>query len=70
MILLARSEIERSMIRATAMTEARSRNQMGQPAAWMIANNAFPYRYFGCFAADCKAKHLAAASFRSAAIAL
>jgi hypothetical protein len=35
------------MIRATAMTEARSRNQIGQPAAWMIANNAFPYRYFG-----------------------
>jgi hypothetical protein len=20
---------------------------MGQPAAWTIANNAFPYRYFG-----------------------
>jgi hypothetical protein len=33
----------------------------------MIANNAFPYRYFGCFAADCKAKHRAAASFRDAA---
>jgi hypothetical protein len=28
----------------------------------MIANNAFPYRYFGCFAADCKAKHRAAAN--------
>jgi hypothetical protein len=34
----------------------------------MIANNAFPYRYFGCFAADCKAKRRAAASFRDAAI--
>jgi hypothetical protein len=41
MILLERSEIERSMIRATAMTEARRRNQMGQPAAWTIANTAF-----------------------------
>src|SRR6185503_16420986 len=47
MILAARSEIERSMISATAMTEARRRNQMGQPAAWTIANTAFPYRYFG-----------------------
>src|SRR5687768_10964965 len=47
MILAARSEIERSMISATAMTEASRRNQMGQPAAWTIANNAFPYRYFG-----------------------
>jgi hypothetical protein len=28
----------------------------------MIANNAFPYRYFGCFAADCKAKHRGAAN--------
>src|SRR5688500_16384877 len=50
MIFFVRSETERSMIRATAMTEARSRNQMGQPAAWMIANNAFPYRFFSCFA--------------------
>jgi hypothetical protein len=32
---------------ATAITEAMRRNQMGQPAAWTIANNAFPYRYFG-----------------------
>jgi hypothetical protein len=46
MIRLARSETERSMIRATATTEAKSRNQMGQPAAWTIANNPFPYRYF------------------------
>jgi hypothetical protein len=38
------------MIRATAMTEAKRRNQIGHPAAWMIANNAFPYRYFGCVA--------------------
>src|SRR4249920_1791857 len=30
------------MIRATAMTEASRRNQIGQPAAWMMANNAFP----------------------------
>jgi hypothetical protein len=29
------------MISATAMTEARRRNQMGQPAAWTIANTAF-----------------------------
>jgi hypothetical protein len=29
------------MIRATAMTEAKSKNQIGQPAAWTIANNAF-----------------------------
>jgi hypothetical protein len=26
------------MIRATATTDATSRNQIGQPAAWMIAN--------------------------------
>jgi hypothetical protein len=42
MILAARSEIERSMISATAITDARSRNQIGQPAAWTMANNAFP----------------------------
>jgi hypothetical protein len=36
----------------------------------MIANNAFPYRYFGCFAADCKAKGRAGASLRIAAITL
>src|SRR5262245_8093827 len=46
MILPARSDTERSMIRATAMTEAKRRNQMGQPAAWTIANNPFPCRYF------------------------
>jgi hypothetical protein len=32
-ILRSRSEIERSMMRATAMTEASSSGQMGQPAA-------------------------------------
>ena len=62
MMRLARSETERSVIRATAMTEARSRNQIGQPAAWTIANNAFPYRYFGCLGADCKSKRCAGAS--------
>jgi len=31
MIFLSRSEIERSMIRATATTEASSRNQIGHP---------------------------------------
>src|SRR3954468_45120 len=45
------------MIRATAMIEASRRNQIGQPAAWIMANNCFPvpflalrgrsYRY-GC----------------------
>jgi hypothetical protein len=31
--------IERSMIRATVTIEAAIRNQMGQPAAWIIENN-------------------------------
>jgi hypothetical protein len=30
------------MISATAMIEASSSGQMGQPAAWIMANNAFP----------------------------
>src|SRR5436190_16933484 len=62
MIFPSRSETERSMIRARAMTEARSRNQMGQPAAWMMANNAFPYRLWPCCAAHCPANARAAAS--------
>ena len=41
-ILLVRSEMERSMMSATAMIEAASSGQIGQPAAWMIANNSFP----------------------------
>src|SRR5438045_9748711 len=44
MILRSRSVTERSMIRARAMMEARSRNQMGQPAAWMIVNKLSPNR--------------------------
>jgi hypothetical protein len=39
---LPRKVIERSMIRATAMTDASSSGQIGHPAAWMIANNRFP----------------------------
>src|SRR3954469_6391115 len=54
MILPVRSEIARSMIRATAMMDAARRNQIGQPAAWSIANNAFPCSFFGSGAADCK----------------
>jgi hypothetical protein len=50
------------MIRASAMMEARSRNQMGQPAAWMMANNAFPYRFLNVLRGDCTAKPRAAAS--------
>jgi hypothetical protein len=34
----SRSVNERSMINATAMTEASNKNHIGQPAAWMIAN--------------------------------
>jgi hypothetical protein len=30
--------IERSMMSATAITDASSNGQIGQPAAWMIAN--------------------------------
>ena len=41
MILRSRSVTKRSMIRASATTEASSRGQIGQPAAWMMANNAF-----------------------------
>jgi hypothetical protein len=33
-----RRVIERSMMSATAMTDARIRGQIGQPTAWMIAN--------------------------------
>jgi len=33
-----RSTTDRSMISATATTDVRSRNQIGQPAAWMMAN--------------------------------
>jgi hypothetical protein len=43
MIFDARSEMARSMIRATATMEAARRNQIGQPAACRIANNLFPY---------------------------
>ncbi|MEX2239237.1 MAG: hypothetical protein WD775_00940 [Burkholderiales bacterium] len=38
MILLLRSVTARSMMSATAMTEASNKGQMGQPAAWMMAN--------------------------------
>src|SRR6185436_1203741 len=62
MIFVSRSDTERSMIKARAMTEARSRNQMGQPAAWMMANNAFPYRFLDVLRGDCTAKARAAAS--------
>jgi len=33
-----RRTTDRSMISATATTDAKSRNQIGQPAAWMMAN--------------------------------
>src|SRR2546428_5666127 len=50
MIFDARSEIERSMINATAMMDAARRNQIGQPAACRIANNRFPYSFSVCAA--------------------
>src|SRR3954470_8387878 len=45
MMFLVRSEIDRSMMSATAMMEAARRNQIGQPADCSIANNLFPYSY-------------------------
>src|SRR5438105_486355 len=48
MILFVRSEIERSMMSATAMMDAARRNQIGQPAACSIANNRLPYRFSDC----------------------
>ena len=42
MILFFRSVMKRSMISATAMIDATSRGQIGQPAPWMISNNFFP----------------------------
>jgi len=36
--LVLRSVTARSMISATAMIDASSSGQMGQPAAWMMAN--------------------------------
>ncbi len=39
-----RSMSSRSMISATAMTEASSNGQTGQPAALMMSNNALPPR--------------------------
>src|SRR5437588_8643252 len=50
MIFEARSEIERSMINATAMMDVARRNQIGQPAACRIANNRFPYSFSVCAA--------------------
>ena len=38
MIRCRRRTMNRSMISATAMTDAASRNQIGQPAAWMMLN--------------------------------
>jgi hypothetical protein len=35
---------------------------MGQPAAWMMANNAFPYRFLDVLRGDCTAKARDAAS--------
>ena len=37
------SEIERSMINATAMMDVNSSGQIGQPAAWMMANKALSF---------------------------
>ena len=47
MILFFRSVMKRSMISATAMIEAISNGQIGQPAAWMISNNGFPSHDYG-----------------------
>ena len=42
MIFFFRSVMKRSMMSATAMIEAISKGQIGQPAALMISNNCFP----------------------------
>jgi hypothetical protein len=41
-ILLRRSAIDLSMMKATARIEASKSGQMGQPAAWMMANTQGP----------------------------
>ena len=61
---------KRSMIRASAMTEASSRGQIGQPAAWMMANNSFCLVFFWVQSrGDFKPNRRVAASFRSASTA-
>jgi hypothetical protein len=44
-IFFSRRDTDRSMISASAMIEASSSGQMGQPAAWMIANNSVPLAF-------------------------
>jgi hypothetical protein len=44
------------MISATAMTEASSNGQIGQPAAWMMANKGYPLEEKSIFCARTLAK--------------